>query len=378
MKKILFILPSLAVGGLERVQVSIANALVKSGHDVTVLALEPIFDLASELDERVRLIHKPYKPHHIMKKIPYIRHRFYDDGMWETRASAKRLYRYYVGKENYDVEIGFFRGLPVKIISGSTNKKSVKIAWVHNDFQICEGVFNNFKNKQATAAAYRKCDRVVCVSKQAQNSFEQVMGFAHNTTTVYNILDTTRIIEKASESTAIQKKRFTVVSVGRLVPAKGYDRLLGAIERLNNEGVEFDFWLVGDGAQKDELEKIVKAGKINNVYFLGRQMNPYAYVSQADLYVCSSRYEGYNLTVAEAMILGVPVVSTNCTGPCEILDNGNYGLIVDNSEEGLYQGLKALISDGEQLSKFKQKTIERQGFFDEENICRQIEQLFGV
>ncbi len=127
-KKILFVLPWLKVGGLERVQVNIANALSSRGHDVTILALNPENDLFGELDKRVKYVYKPYKPHKIMKRLPYIRHKFYDDGMWETRASANALYKYYVGNEKYDVEIGFFRGLSIKIISGSTNKNSVKLA----------------------------------------------------------------------------------------------------------------------------------------------------------------------------------------------------------------------------------------------------------
>ena len=99
-------------------------------------------------------------------------------------------------------------------------------------------------------------------------------------------------------------------------------------------------------------------------------------MKQADLYVCSSLYEGYNLTVAEALILEVPVLSTNCTGPCEILDNGNYGAIVENSEEGLYEGLKQLLNEPDKLLYYKEKAKERKDFFDEEQICKKIEGLF--
>ena len=117
MKKILFIIPSLAVGGLEKVQVTLANKLSELGYEVTILLLEPVFDLQCQLNSEVRVEYKSYKKH-IGERIPYIRHRFYDDGMWETRASAEKLHQYYVGDEHYDVEIGFFRGLPIKIVSG--------------------------------------------------------------------------------------------------------------------------------------------------------------------------------------------------------------------------------------------------------------------
>ena len=377
MKKILFVLPSLAIGGLERAQVSLANMLEEKGYDITIVTLGEACELACELNNRVKLIYKPCKTHRLMRKIPYIRHKFYDDGMWETRASAKKLYKYYIGKEKYDVEIGFFRGLSVKIISGSTNKKSVKLAWVHSDFKVCRGVYNNFKTQQEVKKAYAKFDKVVCVSKQAQESFVEVIGCAEKAITIYNLLPAAEIVQKSLDVTGTHKKKATICSVGRLAPPKGYDRLLGAVEKLNADGLDFEMWLIGDGEERESLKKIASEKKLSNVLFLGPQSNPYKYMKQADLYVCSSHYEGFSLTVAEAMILGVPVISTKCTGPCEILDNGKFGRIVENSEEGLYQGLKELISDPSKLSYYKEKTKERIEFFDEDRICREIEGLFG-
>ena len=87
-------------------------------------------------------------------------------------------------------------------------------------------------------------------------------------------------------------------------------------------------------------------------------------------------YEGFNLTVAEALILGVPVLSTKCTGPCEILGNGRYGMIVENSAEGLYNGLKQLAENPALLAEYREKTKLRQSFFDENKLLRQITDLF--
>ena len=108
----------------------------------------------------------------------------------------------------------------------------------------------------------------------------------------------------------------------------------------------------------------------------GSQNNPYPYIKNADLLVCASYFEGYNLTVAEALILGVPVLSTDCTGPNEILDRGRYGMIVENSKEGLYRGLKELMDNPEKLDYYKRKAKERLGFFDEEKTIKQITDLF--
>lgn len=376
MKRVLFVLPWLALGGLERMQVTIANALVMRGYDVTVLVLENRLDLKDELDERVHLVHKPYKPHKIMKRIPYIRNKFYDDGMWETRASAKKLYNYYIGKEKYDIEIGFFRGLSVKIVSGSTNKISRKIAWVHNDFKHCGGVTNNFKSLEDTRAAYSKYDKIVCVSKQAEESFNEIIGLCDKTKVIYNMLPTDRILKAANESIDIKKQKFTILSVGHLIEQKGFDRLLEAVKRLNDDGFDFDLWLVGYGEDEEKLKEYAKKNTLNNVSFLGFQKNPYKYMKNADLYVCSSRYEGFNLTVAEALFLETPVISTDCTGPREILEDGKYGMLVDNSTEGLYNGIYSFLFDKSLLNEYKNKVVLRKPFFNEDRIFSNIESLF--
>lgn len=375
MKRILFILPSLTVGGLEKVQVTLANALVKKGYDVTIIILQPQKELSSELDERVQLIYKASK-RHIMQKVPYIRHRFYDDGMWETRASAKTLYKYYVGKEKYDVEVAFFRGLAVKIISGSTNADSAKLAWVHSDFKKCAGIKNNFKHLNDVKSAYKKFHNIICVSNEVRKSFIEVIGLKETVNVVYNILPNDTIKNKCLLPIPIEYKTFTIVSVGRLHEAKGYDRLLSVVKRLSEEGYQFELWLIGSGEEEKYLKQYVEKNNLQNVLFLGQQSNPYSYMKMADLYVCSSKYEGYNLTVAEALLCGTPVLSTACAGPCEILDDSKYGMVVENSEDGLYYGIRKFLEEPEVLETFRVRAKERENFFNQDRILEEIIQCF--
>lgn len=370
MKKILFVLPWLKVGGLERVQVNIANALAERGYDVTVMTLSPENDLAEELSDKVHYVYKPYKTHPLMRRIPYIRSKFYDDGMWETRATPEKLYKYYVGKEKYDVEVGFFRGLAVKIISGSTNKNSKKLAWVHSDFRLCGGVTNNFKSIEQTKIAYGKYDKIICVSNKAKESFEEVIGYKGKTLTVYNLLPTKKIIALSQEKCETDKNGFTIVSVGHLVKQKGFDRLIDAVVRLNDEGEKINLWLVGYGEEERALKSLAEGREY--IKFFGKQLNPYKFMRQADIYVCSSRYEGFNLTVAEALILGIPVLSTDCTGPTEILGNGEFGKVCENSEYGIYKGIKDLINDKEKLTEYKSTAQRRGQDFSEEVIIKEI------
>lgn len=379
MKKILFIAPSLTPGGMERMLVTIANRLVAHGYDVTVLILDDITDLRDELDERVSFRRKPYKTH-FGQKLPYIRHKLYDDGMWETRATPRQLYQYYVGDEKFDVEIAFFRGMCVKIVSGSTNKDAVHLAWVHSDFRKARGYQNCFRDMSEVYDAYCRFDHVVCVSKEAHIGFQETIGDTRNTTVIYNMLPTGDILRKANEpaSLTFRKAALHLVIVGRLDDkTKGQLRLIDAVTRLHNEGNDISLAVVGGGDDHQLIKsRIDEQNASSYVFMTGMQKNPYPYIKDADLLVCSSYYEGYNLTVAEALIIGTPVLSTDCTGPREILDGGNYGMIVDNSGEGLYEGLKKLCDTPGLLESYREKASQRSDFFDEDKTFVLITGLF--
>lgn len=377
MKKILFVLPSLHFGGLERVQVTLANALAARNYSVTILTLNEGNDLLPLLDQRVKYIYKEPREFPIRRKMKYI-WTFYDAGVWERRATPRALYKYYVGNEKYDIEIGFFRGLPIKIVSGSTNKHSIKLAWVHSDFLKCAGITNGFKNLEKAIESYKSFNNIVCVSKQAADSFKTKMGITEKLKIIYNINPVIEIIKKSEKKYENPiKKRFNMITVGRLLnSAKGFDRLLEVCKKLNDDGLDYSLTIVGDGPDKESLQKYIKDEQLTNVQLVGMQPNPYKYMKNAELLVCSSYFEGYNLTVAESLIVGTPVLSTNCTGPSEILDNGLYGMIVENNTQSLYEGIKKLIKDKELYSYYKIKTKERIPFFDEERIIKEVESLF--
>lgn len=382
-KKILFVAASLRVGGMERVLVDISNGLVKKGFDVTILTYEdsngPSWQ--KELDDKVHFIYKEPKEFKLQKKLPYI-HRYYKKNKWETRTSPKSLYKYYVGtKTKYDVEIAFCRGPAVKIVSGSTNKHSKKFTWVHNDYTLIDPktITKFFNSMDEAKAAYAKFDKIVAVSEEARNKFIEVIGYADKTTTIYNMLDIEKIIEKSKAQCPEKRKHFTLISVARIIPAKGYHTLLKVVNRLNKDGLLFDLWLVGTRYDDDydkELVEYIEKNKLTNVKLLGRQMNPYCFMSQADLYVCSSWREGFSISVAEAIACGLPVISTNCTGPTEILEDGKYGIIVDYDEDDMYQAIKNALEHPESLQVYKEKAFARSQYFSGDNILKQMIELF--
>ena len=374
-KRILFILPWLALGGMERMQVILANALSRRGYSVTVMILSSENTLRGELDSDVEFIYKPPKQH-LGNRIPYIRHKYYDDGMWETRATPEQLYKYYVGNRVFDVEIGFFRGMSVKIVSGSTNPTSIKLAWVHSDFKKCGGFDYNFRSFEDVKLAYSRFDRIVCVSQQVEKSFREVIGLSPKTTTIYNMIPVKEVIKKANEKVFLEKRTITAIAAGHIIPIKGYDRLIKAAERLIKSGYCFDLWILGEGIDRDKLQKYIDDNQLYSIKLFGQKKNPYPYIKCADFLICASYYEGFPLNVCEAVVLGTPVLSTNCTGSNEILGFGKYGMIVDNSEEGLFGGLRQLIENPGLIEEYRKRVLQRQSFFNEERIMNQIESLF--
>lgn len=373
MKKILIVAPSLAVGGMEKVLINLVNSLPQENYNITIKTIYDNFELASNLNENIKYssFYKTCKN----KKIDYIKVRLYTFML--KKFTPKLLYRLLI-KERYDTEIAFFRGAAIKIISGSNNYQSNKLAWVHSDFTKCTGIFDWFNNEEQTKNAYRKFNKIVCVSQYAKEKFTERMGIKENVIVRYNINLTDDIKNKAEEKIEekFNKNTFKVCTVGRLVEAKGYDRLLKIHKRLMDEELKHDLIIVGDGPDREKLTKYINDNNLNNsVYLLGSKSNPYKYIKDSDLFVCSSRWEGFSTVISEAVILEKPVLTTRVSGTGELFLDNKYGLITENNEKSLYEGLKEILRNKELYIYYKEKVKERSSFFEQKVLVKEIENI---
>ena len=294
------------------------------------------------------------------------------------------VYRLWIPK-GYDTEVAFCEGFVTKLMAESTNVGAKKIAWVHIDLKYnpWPQKLGIFKNVAEETNAYSHYDRIVTVSKTVEKSFNEVYyGLADSVQTIYNPIDHEDIIDKSRVSIAGfeqgNEETLNIISVGRLVPQKGYDILLRVASRLKDEGFKFKLRILGEGEQRCELEKYLKSNHLEDVVsLLGFQKNPYPYIANSDLFVCSSRSEGYSLVIAESLVLGVPVVSTYCSGPNELLKEGEYGMLVENDESGvgLYEGIKRLMEDKNVLSESKNGAVLRGGILGGDGILVEIAKI---
>ncbi len=377
MKKVVMITPSLGMGGMERVLVNYANLFVNNGYQVTVLNLTyHDQSILSGLDKRVeyKSYYTPIK--HVLKckfkEILRGKFRFASLVKWVKRKKASILYKHYV-KDNYDVEIAFFGGVAAKIISGSNNIKASKFVWVHS--ANIQGLINEVGGEKQFKEIYNSVENVICVSKDIKNKLSGIID-EKRLKVINNPHDTKKVIRLASEPAHLKEQGYNLINVSRIDDkSKGFIRLLGVCKKLNEDGLSYNLWIVGDGADLPMVKQKAKELELSNVHFLGQQENPYKYLQVADIYVCSSYYEGFSMTMVEAGILGKPIVTTAVSGASEILEDGKYGMVVDNSAEGLYEGLKNILSDEKLYKHYVEMAEQRKNFFDEKKILKQFEQL---
>jgi len=365
MIKILFYLDRLAyrgnMGGAEKVLVNLVNSMDKEQFDVTVQTIFP--DAFSDrLDQGVRF------------KTCFSRKNWLTSLLNRLETALGMLYSLHI-RDDYDIECAYLECGPTKVIASSTNQKAKKLAWVHCDFSVAASAA--FAKK--TAGQYAKFDRVVCVSEKCRDSYLKLFGHPEKAAVLHNVINDGEILEKSAASLpdGVSRRKMTICAVGNFTAAKNYPRLLRACAILRDEGFDFDLWILGDGDQRGLIEQTIRQLSLESrVTLHGFQHNPYPFMRVADVLVCSSNYEGFSTFVAEGLILGQPIVTTDCSGMQELLGNSEFGLITENSESGVYDGLKRMLTDEKLRRHYAERAAERGRTFSAGQLTRRTEEYF--
>ena len=374
MKKILIFVDSLNEGGVTKVLLDLLENINREKYDITVMTLYNQGVYINEVKRYAKYTYCfniPDSNDHSLKAELY---RKYWGGM--LRLPESFMYKWFV-KEKYDIEIAFMHGWSTKFISGSNNKKSKKIAWVHADLVTWNRVDGVFKNLEHHKRAYSKFDEVLCVSQTVKEGVEKKYNIK-NARVLYNPINREKILKLSNEKIEDIEilNKFKLISVGRLSEEKGYDRLLRVFKKLKSDGLDIELILVGNGDKYNELNEYIVENKLGkDVTLLGFKENPYKYVRASDLFICSSISEGFSLVIGEAMAIGIPVVSVDCQGPNEVLDFGKYGKLVSNNEENLYNGIKEMINNKVLYEKYKNKANERGKMFSINKFINEVENI---
>lgn len=381
-RKILFVIGMFAGGGAEKVLINMVNQMDLDKYDITI---HSIFDTGRrpQLKEGINLRFSFKVGENSNNDIKgsgiksVIANKLFTLA-WKIMP-MKIFYRLII-REKYDYEVAYVEGFVHKVIAASTNKNSVKYAWIHIDLTVHERASEFYLNPKSEIKCFKKFDRLMFVSDYTKKVFYKKYGKLENCFTQYNLNENNKIISESQIALDEPVNAHPLfVSVGRLHDQKGYDRLLKAIVKLRNEQYSFEVWIVGDGDKKNEYEKFITDNNLKDYVILkGFQNNPYKYIAKADWFIASSRYEGFSTVVSESFIIGTPVIVTNCSGMDELTQSGEYGIVVDNNEDGIYEGMKKIIEmDAEQYSYWKKKAKERSLFFEQERRIKEIDELFS-
>ena len=364
-KKILFWIHTLSVGGAEKVLVNLVNNMDKTKFDITVIS---VFGGVN-----AQFLRKDIKYKSIFKKT------FPGSSVIMKLFSPKRLHRMFI-KDKYDIEISYLEGPSARIISGCPYEDTKLVSWIHIEQHNRNKASGSFRSYEESVKCYEKFDRTICVSEFVKNDFLSIYPNLKNVEVLYNTNETKQIIEQSKESVdskVFNTKEIKIMGVGKVIPVKGFDKLARIHKKLRDEGYPVHCYVLGVGPERGKIELYCKENNIADSFtFLGYQTNPYKYVSKCDMFVCASIAEGFSTAATEALIVGIPVVTTLVSGMTEMLgENNEYGIITENNEEALYQGIKKLLDDKELLKHYTQQAQERGKFFSTENTVKAVEDM---
>ena len=365
MKKVLFLIHDLGQGGAEKVLVNLVNNMDCTKFNITVLSL-----FGGGINEQFLNTNIRY--------LTAFKRTIRGNSKLMKLFTPKQLHNYFV-KDTYDIEVSYLEGSESRIISGCCSSSTRLVSWVHGEQHTRKAASSAFRSEKEAELCYRRFDQHVFVAETVKEDFLSIFPQKKPCDVLYNTVESDRILSLAKESAdeIVNDESLKIVCTGSLKKVKGFERLLRIIKRLTDEKYSIHLYILGKGPLRSQLEQYVDDNRISDrVTFLGYQTNPYKYVSKCDLFVCSSYREGFSTAATEALIVGTPVCTVEVSGMKEMLGaNNEYGVITENNEEALYQGIKQLLENPELLAHYKKQAEIRGKAFSREKTVKAVEDM---
>lgn len=336
MKKILFTAYSLDIGGIETALVSLLNELEKRKYKITLILEKKEGIFLKDLNINIKV--KKYTPcsiknNFIRKSINFIKQRIF----------------IIKNKNKYDFAVSFATYSRSGSFCARVASKNNAI-WCHADYK---AQFNNNIDEMKQFFKQVKIDEfksIVFVSNEGKNTFIQVFPeLSNKVIKCNNFINYNRILEKSKElvSDAEREECYTFLNVSRHdEKQKKLTRLINAAEKLKNDGYKFRILMIGDGPDNNKYKELISAKNlVENILLLGKKKNPYPYFELSDAVILTSDYEGYPVSIIEAMVLDKPIITTNVSDVMEDVQ-GKFGIVVEKNENEIYNAMKKFIDNG--------------------------------
>ncbi len=363
MKKILFIIHDLGQGGAEKVLINLVNNMDRTEFDISVTVL-----FGGGANEQF------LKPDIHFNKV--FSREVPGNSKLMKLLTPRQLHKLCV-KEHYDIEISYLEGPSARVVSGCQDSNTKLISWIHGEQHTMDKLASSFRSKQEARKCYNCFDLTVCVSQYVYNDFCHLLDFRKPCKVLYNTVESEKILAEMHEPALelADDDKIRLIAVGRLIKSKGYMRLLSIIKRLRDEQYPVHLYILGIGNLQQEMESYIQQNRLHNlVTLLGYRTNPYKYVSKCDLFICASYAEGFSTATTEALIVETPVCTVEVSGMKEMLgEHDEYGIVTENNEEALFQGIKRLLDDRNLLAHYRHQAKVRGSFFRTEETVRAVE-----
>lgn len=368
MIKVLFIHGPLGAGGAERVLIDLLRNFDYSRYEVDLCLMMLGGDLYRDIPSEVHTF-SLWSGYSLSYKLAYhISNTLGYDGFLRRRLKSRI-------EDKYDVVISFLEGVPLKL-HALTRLRGLQLTWVHCDLLRFPYEASQFR-KGEELRAYNKMDKVVCVARDTEKAFHaRFPQCSTPSVVIYNPIDISHIL-KCSEEEQIKNNKFTIVTVGRLTNQKKMERAVRVARLLKENGADFKLQIIGRGELQQDLERQIRTDNVADcVELLGYKKNPYPYIKGADMMFACSGFEGFSLVICEAMLLGVPVVSTRCSGPIEILEDDKFGLLCDHDDQSMYRAVCRMMNDASLRRYYAEAGRERVKDFSVEHTMHALYTLF--
>jgi len=333
------------VGGIERVLINLLNNIDQNKYEVDLFLQLENGDLYEKIPDYVKIIN-PYpkvfssffaKESKVSKVIKHLLYNKYTAWFWTNN----KMYDVAIDYAGYYLFVNYY-------IIGTLAKK--KFIWDH------ENVYGSLKysklfkqNFIKNINKYKYFDKIVCVSKSTKKDFDKMFPmYRDKTCVVYNVQD---IMINYSEKVNLDGE-FIIISVGRICPQKGFERLVLVHKKLLENGYKVKTYLIGSGEDYLELKKMIENNGISDTFvLLGQKANVYDYLKEADLFVSTSYTETFATVLFEAMMCNIPWVGPRVSGVTDVFQLSPKGscLLTDDSVDGIYNGVKDVIDENIKL-----------------------------
>lgn len=365
-KKILFVIPSLEIGGAEKSLINLLNEIDYSRYEVDLFLMSKTGLFLKQLPKQVIVLAESEafknfsKRFHLsllrfLKKKEFnllwnkinftIANKLINNPVKSEQKNWKYLKHFFpVINKKYDVAIGYLEKNSNYIVADCVIAEK-KIGWIHTDLEQLKIDFN-LEEKN-----FEKMDFMVTVSNGLTERLKHLLpNYSNKIVTIENISSKKAIWRQADD--LIEEYRnpdfVNIIFVGRLETVKNLDSAIDAIYILLKKNLNVHFHIIGEGSQKEILkQKINNLGISNNIFFYGIKINPYPYIKNADIFILTSNYEGKSISLEEAKILNKPIVITNFSSAKDQIINGITGLIADKNAESIAENIERLIRDDE-------------------------------